>query len=117
MVSIRFIGVAVLVATTVAVSATTSAPAFPTPPTAVARQAGDATVDLIEPEDLPIGDPPQVAYIDALTRDTPIYRPGKEPLAVGPGRLVRQLTQVRGGYVVTMSNLRRSWVQYVANDG
>ena len=74
-----------------------------------------AVVDLSQPENLPVGAPPKVAYVDRKKLRSPIFRPGKSALAAGRGRYVNHLMRVRGGYIVTIYS--PGTVRFVADDG
>jgi hypothetical protein len=112
--SIRMSSVAVLGAGTLALSLGAAAvPAFSQSGSSAAAQP--VTVQLREPEDLPVGDTPRVAYLERYSPTGSIYRPDKVPLSVeNVHHPVQHLLRVRGGYIVTISDHR---VRFVGADG
>jgi hypothetical protein len=113
MISMRVYGVAVVAAATLALPAAATATAAD-PVTSGSSSAGPApTINLREPETLPVGDPPHAAYITGV-REGPIYRPGKSSLATGPGGGEQFLASARGGFLLTVGN---RVVRYVSDTG
>lgn len=109
---IRTIGMAVLGVATLALSA--EAAAF-SPASGTSRSTAlthPLTVNLIQPQSLPVGAPPGAAYIG--DQSGPIHRPGKPPLPVGPGINEQLLMRARGGYLLTLDS---SEVRYVSDTG
>jgi hypothetical protein len=117
-------GALLLALTTLTVSmpmgAAASVPAATKSGTSAAAQP--TTVDLLQPQNLPIGEPPQAAYLNYPTRFSPIFRPGKAPLSVGSGQAPENLMRVRGGYMVTLSEFTSQGpsamlVRFIGDDG
>jgi hypothetical protein len=113
MVSMRLVRATVVAAVMFAVS--TGEPASVAAPVSGSARAatGQMTVDLTEPESLPIGAPPRVAYLDYPGGNSPIYRPGDDPLPTAH-RGVQHLMRVHGGYVVIVLD---HLVRFVGDDG
>ena len=72
---------------------------------------GPTLVVVSDPQNLPIGDPPRVAYFDWAVRG-PIFRPGKSPLPVGPGQPLT-LMRAHSGFLVYVNNT----VRFIGDDG
>jgi hypothetical protein len=84
------------------------------------HRAVPTVVDLHFPESLPLGSPPQAAYlaipVPGSALPAVISRPGQTALPVGPGRL-SNLMRVRGGFTVRAEFADHIVLRFVGDDG